>query len=99
MKLFKPAYICFEPKEKLVARIIYPDGTRSMYLVTKRQALEVAESQLGINLTIQELNFIKEQIHSSEMIDHNLRLEEITSNIQSEIEEIKHKIEEAQKNS
>jgi hypothetical protein len=86
--IYKTAYLGY-PFEgnRAIARIIFSNGTESQPLVTKRQALEVGESLLGIFLDEAEWLVVKEQIHASELIDKSQELEELVCRLSIQIED------------
>jgi hypothetical protein len=92
--IIKPAYLSFPFGGNLpVARIVFSDGNESVPLVTKRQALELGESLLGISLDEFEWFAIKEQIHASELTSKSKELEEFASHFSIQMEDFRREME------
>ncbi|MDD5318337.1 MAG: hypothetical protein PHF79_00745 [Candidatus Pacebacteria bacterium] len=77
----------------LMARIVSSDGTKTGWLVTKRQALETGEALIGIGITDLEWLAIKEQVHASSLISHDAELEEFATKSQIALDELKRRVE------
>jgi len=88
----RSGYFKMNPKFR-AARIIYSNGNESQTLVTKRQALEIGESMIGICVTYNEWLAIREQIHASNLPDKDSILEHMCNEMQGDLDELKHQIE------
>ena len=84
--LFKPAYLEF--LNEFVAQIVFPDGNTSQLLATKNQIFEVAESFLGISLTEEEIQFIKDQASRSNLRRNDPELEAMASETSNQMHEL-----------
>lgn len=76
-----------------LAFIVFSDGSKSIVLPTKRRALEIGESMLGIKIDEFEWRAIRRQIHDSTLIDKNTALEQACDELQNNLEELKRMIE------
>jgi hypothetical protein len=76
-----------------IGQIVFPDGNKTMFLVTKRQALDIAEGQLGVGLFEDEYKIIVQQIIASNLIEKNSELENISRELQGSLDELKRKVE------
>jgi len=68
--------------------IVCSNGKESQQLVTKRQALEIGEGLVDLLITDTEWLAIKEQIHSSPLLDKSTQLEEAVNSLQGKVDEI-----------
>jgi hypothetical protein len=90
--IFISAYFDVIPDSR-IGQIVFQDGNKTMFLVTKRQALDIAEGQLGVGLFEDEYKIIKQQIIDSNLIDKDEELERISRDVQNSLDELKRKIE------
>lgn len=92
--IIKSAYLGYPVSGTVnIACIVFSDGSESLLLITKRQALECAETFEGISLDGFELKALKEQIHKSELIDKSKELEEFASSMTVQMDQLRRRVE------
>ncbi len=92
MALIKSGYLKMNPLFP-VAVIVFSNGGQSQMLITKRQALEIGEGLVDINITKEEWFAIREQIHASNLISRDKTLEDNCNQLQNDLGELRRRLE------
>lgn len=95
--IVKSGFFEIIPQCPMIGRIVFADGGKTQYLVTKRQALEIGESLVGISISEDEWCAIREQIHASDLLSKHAQLEESANRSQAQLSELKRMIDRARR--
>jgi hypothetical protein len=91
--IHKSGYLKRNPRFPM-AKIVFSNNNESQVLATKRQALEIGEAMRDAgNITPEEWLVIRQQIHESDLPDKDRVIEDMTNQLQGDLEELRRQIE------
>lgn len=89
MKIQTSAYFEILPdSEGHLAQIVFRDGTRSQFLVTKSHAFDIGQAMIGVRMDENEWLAVKQQIVESEFLRNYPELEDYANRLNGMIEEV-----------